>query len=164
MKLIRTVLLTLLLAGCAHSGPVADGVTTFAGLAAGAQEINPIIAVNPIVMAPLSIAARTGAVRYARGTDGCSEVVGAVDSLGWGAAANNIAVLAGAGPAAIPIGVIAMLLTYEKRQDQYANYCRMTCSLSDLPDFATRASCDRGRIVVLANDWLPSSQSSSDQP
>lgn len=139
----------LVLSGCAQTGPVADGATTFAGLAAGARESNPIIAVNPTIMVPLSIVARNGAMRYARGADNCVEVVGVVDSFGWGAAANNIAVMAGAGPAAVPIGVIATLVMYDKRRDQFANYCRMTCRLSDLPEFASQANCVRGRIVSL---------------
>ncbi len=80
-------------------------------------------------LAPLSIAARIGVMRYARGADNCAEFAGAVDSFGWGAAANNIAVMAGAGPAAIPVGLIATLLIYEKPQEHFADYCRMTCSL-----------------------------------
>lgn len=149
MKLI-SLLLALLLSGYAHTGPIADGTTTIAGLAAGAQEANPLIAVGPNVMAPLSIAARLGLMRYARGTDNCVKSAGAIDSFGWGAAVNNIAVMAGAGPAAIPLGLIATVLIYEKRRDHFVDYCQGSCSMSDVPYFVTEARCDHGRIVVLS--------------
>lgn len=147
--MIRALLLALILTGCAHTGPVADGLTTTVGLQMGATEGNPLIAANPTVALPLSVAVRIGAMRYARGSEHCEQIANTTDSIGWAAAINNIGVVAGCGVVAAPIGILAGIVLYHRRKQHFVEYCRVTCSLDDLPDFATRATCERGRIVSL---------------
>lgn len=146
--MIRVIALALILTGCAHTGPVADGVTTTVGLQAGLQEGNPLIASNPSVMLPLSVAVRVGAMRYARDKPHCAHKTNMVDSMGWGAAFNNLAVMAGVSGGPL-IGFASAAIFYTTRRDRFAEYCRPEpCLLTDLPSFATRATCERGAIVA----------------
>lgn len=105
MKLIALILAALL-CGCsvtkepgAYGAIAADTATTAAGLAAGATEMNPL----GWAVLPLSI----GLVEYA-GTLPPEEgvpLVHAVSAAKWGAAASNLLVLAGAGPASFIVGL-----------------------------------------------------------
>ena len=84
----------------AVAGQVADVATTAIGLAAGFSEANPLgAAILPIKVA-VHYASKDMDLRN------CVETRTAMGAIGWGAAAANIAVLAGAGPAGLILGII----------------------------------------------------------
>lgn len=124
--IMALVLATTALIGCgslptdARYAIAADAGTTAAGLLTGvASEANPLLG-SPVAMVGM-IAARFGMVEYANGLPEPqrSETLGAMNSIWWGAAASNLAILvAGSNPAGLVIGAAAALWKWNDGRDE----------------------------------------------
>ena len=87
--------------GLAKYGQAADAATTGAGLAAGLAEVNPLLGSTPILaaVALAKIAAVPALRRHSIGA--CYQNIAPLVTVGWAAAAWNLAAIAGMGPAGI---------------------------------------------------------------
>jgi hypothetical protein len=104
MRLIFALISSLWITGCAsqpYSAVAADAATTATGLSmAGVAELNPLgLWSFPL---RLAIIEKAKTLPIEEGTP----VLHTINAVGWGAAANNLLVMAGAGPFALAAGVM----------------------------------------------------------
>lgn len=119
MRLLAALAVLLLLAGCAHkpgTGSIADSATTYAILADGGAELNPIVgwSGDPALTALTALGVKQGG-KYALGAMGVERCQAHryVESAGWLGAGWNLALLSGAGPpGAIAAGILAATTYY----------------------------------------------------
>lgn len=159
MKYLYSILLFASLAGCAtpHSGPTADVGSTFVAMEAvsGAQELNPIAGVAGLTGgAVISLGARLAINRHYRGKEDCPTVAGWTNAVGWGAACNNLAVVAGAAPmVSVPLLIGCAIAAKKTRADKTEAWCGsyeltdLPCSLGNLPGEAQSARCIDNRLA-----------------
>ena len=119
MRLLVALLCLLLLSGCAHkpgSGSIADSATTYAVLADGGSELNPIIgwSGDPAITALTALGVKQGG-KYgltSLGVEHC-QAHRYVETGGWLGAGWNLAILSGAGPpGAIAAGILTATTYY----------------------------------------------------
>ena len=89
----------------------ADGVSTFTALsvANGAAELNPLA----LPMFPISIYI----TEKERGKE-CSAILGQYQAVRWGATANNVLLILGAGIVA-PVGLLVAVPIWKRKKEQY---------------------------------------------
>lgn len=117
MKSIALCLALMCSPAIAQTGQIADIGTTAAGLAMGAAEANPL----GIVTLGLKAAAYHQ-IKQAPDVEQ-PHLMGVFDAFGWGAAANNLCIIAtlptGIGPAVCPaIGLVAGLSIFDAGEDR----------------------------------------------
>ena len=119
-----SALLSLLL-GCAHAdrAQIADGATTWVALSNGFVEANPLLSG---LSGPAILAVKIGATQAVKQTPNevCEPGLLGLTVAGYGAAVWNIGVMAGSGPAAIPVALGLALWQW----DDWAMDARDTCS------------------------------------
>lgn len=100
------VLLSLIM-GCAHAdrAQLADGVTTWVALSNGFAEANPLLSG---LSGPAILAVKVGVTQAVKQTPNevCEPGLLGLTVAGYGAALWNIGVMAGSGPAALPLIVV----------------------------------------------------------
>lgn len=126
--MIRSALVAALLAlllGCAHAdrAQIADGATTWVALSNGFAEANPLLSG---LSGPAILAVKVGVTQVVKQTPNevCEPGLLGLTVAGYGAAAWNIGVMAGSGPAAIPVALGLALWQW----DSWALDARDTCS------------------------------------
>ena len=126
--MIRSVLVAVLLSlilGCAHAdrAQLADGATTWVALSSGFAEANPLLS---SLSGPVILAVKVGVTQVVKQTPNevCEPGLLGLTVAGYGAALWNIGVMAGSGPAAIPVALALALWQW----DSLAVDARDTCS------------------------------------
>ena len=118
------ILLSLIL-GCAHAdrAQLADGAMTWVGLSSGFVEANPLLSG---LSGPAILAVKVGVTQVVKQTPNevCEPGLLGLTAAGYGAALWNIGVMAGSGPAAIPVALGLALWQW----DSWAVDARDTCS------------------------------------
>jgi len=118
------VLLTWLL-GCAHAdrAQIADGATTWVALSNGFAEANPLLSG---LSGPAILAVKIGVTQAVKQTPNevCEPGLMGLTVAGYGAALWNIGVMAGSGPAAIPVALGLVLWQW----DSWVVDARDTCA------------------------------------
>lgn len=151
----RAILLTLLLTGCAHTGPVADGITTEVALQAGATEANPLLAGGHPAALVASVVARGVVMESRRGKADCEHTAAWISGAGWAFAGNNAAIAIGGAAAsaiALPAGILLALLIVDATEGSRGEWCHgyeltdYPCTLP-LPEGITAATCVDGRLA-----------------
>lgn len=109
----------------AIGGVTADAATTAVALSVpGAIEVNPLgFATVPIRLALIEQA------KHMPAQDGIV-VIHSVSAASWGAAAGNLLVFVGAGPAALPVGLGVMLAVWTRGEEERAFYHE--CAIHEL--------------------------------
>jgi len=99
-----------------HIAHIADGATTVTALSVvqGAVEANPLA----LPMFPISIYL----TEQERDKE-CSKVLGQFQAIRWGATANNVLIILGAGIAA-PLGLLVAVPIWQHKKDQFEE-CRV---------------------------------------
>ena len=126
------LLLILLLAGCASAdrAQLADGATTWYALSHGYAEANPIyggLSGPEILAAKLLV---TQAMKFTPPVI-CEPGLYVLTGVGYSAALGNIGVMAGSGPAALPLAVALWLWRHQAWKDDAAATCADPCRWVD---------------------------------
>lgn len=118
-----TAVLNLLL-GCAHAdrAQIADGATTAVALSSGFAEANPLLSG---LSGPVILVAKIGVTQVVKQAPNevCEPGLLGLTAAGYGAALWNIGVLAGSGPAAIPVVAILALWQWDSWESDARNTC-----------------------------------------
>jgi len=123
MRLLIALIASFWLTGCAsqpYSAVAADAATTATGLSmAGVAEMNPLgWATVPLRIAVIE---RAKTMPIEHGTP----VLHMTSAVGWGAATNNLLVMAGAGPLSIVAGIVVGIGVWQdgERERQFWSNC-----------------------------------------
>ena len=159
---MRALLLAalVLVAGCSinpietpYEGITADAASTAIALSQGATEVGLLGGVYEPITIPLAVGLRYWYVQGQRGKESCTFNAGLVNGTAMGFACGNLLAAAGltAGWSALGWGVcgIAHGLARKKATEEW---CKGSCSLSDLPKSASRATCVNGKIIAQVQD------------
>lgn len=128
-----SVLLSLLL-GCAHAdrAQIADGATTWVALSNGFAEANPLLSG---LSGPAILAVKVGVTQAVKQTPTtiCEPGLMGLTVAGYGAAAWNIGVMAGSGPAAIPVVVVLTIWQLDNWKTDAKHSCGDSIVGSEIP-------------------------------
>lgn len=122
--------LSFSLGGCGLSGGIlADSATTYHAISSGVGvEANPVLPQGAVgaavVSAGLKLAVTHGVKHFA--PEACVPAYRGTTAVGWGAAANNLAVIAGSSgvlPVAVGLGVGAVLWQQPALEQQAVKFC-----------------------------------------
>lgn len=114
MRFALIAVLLILLLGCAHAdrAQIADGATTWVALSSGFSEANPLLSG---LSGPAILAVKIGVTQAVKQTPAeiCEPGLLGLTVSGYSLALWNIGVMAGSGPAAIPVALALALWQWE---------------------------------------------------